>query len=301
MAGRPPAGPAEALDQWHSPCFSYPDICRPRAAHATQNEAECAMNPQGVYSLVTYGKAMERQMEAVSNNLANVDTVGYKADQPAFTSVFAETMGVAAESDEERFFHHVHLPPYSGVGQTFVEPADMGKNYAQGRLHRTGNRLDFALTDRESFFSVLTPQGERFTRAGNFRLNTENQLVTAEGLTVNGKEGPIEIEGNDVQVSEDGTIIVDGESSGGMKVVTFPFPDRLQKLGNSLFAPIDEENAPRIVENVQMVQGSVETSNVDSVSEMVRMIQANRAYTTMQRAISAEDEINQQAISLAQV
>ena len=83
--------------------------------------------------------------------------------------------------------------------------------------------------------------------------------------------------------------------------ITFPFPERLQKLGNSLFAPIDEENAPRIVENVELVQGSVETSNVEVVTEMVRMIQAQRSYETTQRAIRTEDELNRQAITLAEV
>ena len=259
------------------------------------------MNPQGIYSLVSYGKASERQMDTIANNLANVDTVGYKSDQPTFASVFAQTMGVASESDEEQFFHHEHLAPYTGVGQGYTSVTDMGKNYQQGRLVHTGNNLDFALTDRKSFFSVVTPQGERFTRAGNFRLNTENQLITAEGLTVNGKEGALVVNGKDVQVSEDGTVIVDGKTVGGMRIVSFPRPDRLQKLGNTLFAPIDADNQPRIEENVQMVQGSVEGSNVEAVSEMVKMIEANRSYTTMQKALTAEDEINRQAITLAQV
>jgi flagellar basal-body rod protein FlgG len=258
------------------------------------------MNPQGIYSLVSYGKATERQMESIANNLANVDTVGYKSDQPSFASVFAQAMGVASESNEEQFFHHDHLAPYTGVGQSFTTINDMGKNYQQGRMERTGNPLDFALTNRNSFFSILTPQGERFSRAGNFRLNTQNQIITAEGLTVNGKEGPIVVNGRAVEVSEDGTVIVDGKAVGGMKIVSFPYPDRLQKLGNSLFAPIDARNEPRVEENVQMVQGSVESSNVESVRELVRMIEANRTYATMQRAITAHTEIDRQAITLAQ-
>jgi len=258
------------------------------------------MNPQGIYSLLSYGKATERQMDSIANNLANVDTTGYKADQPSFASVFAQAMGTASESDEEQFFHHEHVAPYTGVGQGFATINDMGKNYQQGRIVHTGNSLDFALTNRNSFFSIMTPQGERFSRAGNFRLNTENQLITAEGLTVNGKEGPIVIKGRDVQVGEDGTVIVDGQSVGGMKVVSFPFPDRLQKLGNSLFAPIDAANEPRIEENVQMVQGSIESSNVETVREMVKMIEANRTYSTMQRAITAHNEVDRQAITLAQ-
>lgn len=259
------------------------------------------MNPQGVYTLVSYGKGLERQMEAISNNLANVDTAGYKADQPAFRQVLARSLGTASESPNEPFFHYEHLPPYTGRGRGYVEVADMGKNYEQGRIVRTGNDLDFALTDRNSFFSVETPQGERFTRAGNFRLSTDNELITAEGLTVNGKEGPLTVEGEEVQVSEDGTVTVDGEPTGGMKIVSFPYPERLQKLGNSLFAPIDRENAPRIKEGVQMVQGAVESSNVDSVKEMVKMIEANRAYSSTQRALTTEDELNRQAVSLARV
>src|SRR3989304_3301239 len=237
------------------------------------------MNPQGIYSLVSYGKASARQMDTIANTRGTVDPLGYKSDQPTFASVFAQTMGVASESDEEQFFHHEHLAPYTGVGQGYTAVTDMGKNYQQGRLVHTGNNLDFALTDRKSFFSVVTPQGERFTRAGNFRLNTENQLITAEGLTVNGKEGALVVNGKDVQGSEDGTVIVDGKTVGGMRIVSFPRPDRLQKLGNTLFAPIAADNQPRIEENVQMVQGSVEGSNVEAVSEMVKMIEANRSYT----------------------
>lgn len=259
------------------------------------------MNPQGIYTMVSQGKALERQMEAISNNLANVDTAGYKQDQPTFSSIFAQSMGVAQESDEEVFSHHDHLAPYTGVGNHFVEIDDMGKNFSQGRVVQTGNDLDFALVNRDGFFSVETPQGERYTRAGTFRLNTDDRLISTEGFQVNGREGPLVLSGNTIEVSEDGSVVVDGERVGGIKVVTFPYPERLQKLGNSLFAPVDEENTPRILENVQMVQGSVETSNVDPVREMVQMIQANRAYTSMQRALAAADEMNQGAISLAQV
>ncbi len=259
------------------------------------------MNPQGIYTLVSYGKVLERQMEAVANNLANVETAGYKEDQPTFRSVFARTLGTPSQSDEERFAHFEHLPPYTGIGTTYVAVADMGKNLSQGRLQRTGLQLDLALASPQGFFTVTTPQGERYTRAGNFHLNQDKQLVTAEGFPVSGKEGPVVIEGNEIEVSGDGTIIVDGQRIGGLRIVTFPFPDRLQKLGNSLMAPVDAENNPRILEDVSLVQGSLETSNVDSFREMVRMIQVNRSYASMQRALRSADEMNQRAISLAEV
>lgn len=259
------------------------------------------MNPQGIYTLVSRGKTLERQMDTIANNLANVNTVGYKEDQPVFQSLFATTMGVASESDEEIFAHHEHLAPYTGVGTFFVSTADMGKNLSPGRLITTGNQLDFAITSQEGFFSIATPQGERFTRAGSFMLNQDGQLVTQEGFPVNGKEGPLNLKGIDIRLAEDGSILVDDKPAGGLKMVTFPFPNRLQKFGSAMFAPADPENAPRIMENVQLSQGSLESSNVESVKEMVRMIEANRAYTTMQKALTSMDDMNRQAITLAEV
>ncbi len=259
------------------------------------------MGPQGIYSLVSRGKTVETQMDAVANNLANVDTVGYKEDQPAFAQVLAKTVGTAGESDEESFVAHEHIAPYSGRGQSYVTVGDMGKDFSRGRLNPTGNDLDFAIASEQGFFSIQTPQGERFTRAGTFRLNRDNQLVTVDGNPVNGKEGPLVLKGEKIQMGEDGSILVDGKPSGGVRIVTFPFPDRLQKLGSNLFAPVDAANNARTMENPALIQGFVESSNVNAIREMTKMIEANRAYTQMQKAIGVADEMNQKAISLAQV
>ncbi|MDH5752431.1 MAG: flagellar basal-body rod protein FlgF [Deltaproteobacteria bacterium] len=260
------------------------------------------MNPQGIYTLVSRGNVLDRKMTAIANNLANVNTVGFKEDQPVFQQLFATVNGVAQESDEEMFAHHEHLAPYTGVGNFYVSVADMGKNFKLGRLSHTGNNLDFAIASKEGFFSVSTPQGERYTRAGNFRLNTEGQLITAEGFQVNGKDGkPLTITGNKVELLEDGTILVDSKQIGGLRLVSFPFNERLQKLGGSLFAPVDADNPPRVLEDVKMVQGMVEESNVDTVREMVRMIEANRSYTSTQKALRVSDEMNEKAVSLARV
>jgi len=259
------------------------------------------MNPQGIYSLVSRGNTLQNQMDLVANNLANVSTVGYKEEQPAFQELFATTMGVAPESDEETFAHNDHLAPYTGVGAFYVSMADVGQNMAQGRLQTTDNPLDFAIVSKDGFFSVNTPQGERFTRAGNFHLAPSGQLVDPDGYAVNGKEGPISIKGNEVTLAEDGTITVDGKRAGGLKIVSFPHPHRLQKMGGAMLAPADDGNMPSILEDVHLEQGVLESSNVNSVREMVRMIEANRAYTTMQKALTASDEMNRQTISLAQV
>ena len=258
------------------------------------------MNPQGIYTLVSRGSTLQTSMDTIANNLANVNTIGYKEDQPAFQELFATSMGVASESDEETFAHHEHLAPYTGVGTFFVSVADMGKNLSPGRLQSTQNTFDFAIVSEDGYFSVATPQGERFTRAGNFQLNQDGVLVTADGYPVSGKEGPITVKGTDVRLGDDGSIVVDGQRAGALKLVTFPFPHRLQKLGGSMFVPGDPENQPRVMEDVQLSQGMLESSNVNTVREMVKMIEANRAYTTMQKALTSADDMNRQAVTLAQ-
>jgi flagellar basal-body rod protein FlgF len=258
------------------------------------------MDPTGIYTLVSMGNTLQNQVDTISNNLANVNTAGYKTDQPAFQELFASTMGVAQQSDEEPFTDSEHLAPYTGVGSFYVSVADMGKDLSPGRLQTTDNPFDFAIVSKTGFFSVQTPQGERFTRAGSFHLSPTGQLVNNDGYPVNGKEGPLTIKGSDVRLGDDGSLLVDGKSVGGLKLVTFPFPHRLQKFGGALFAPADPENTPRIAEDVQLSQGMVEQSNVNSVREMVQMIQANRAYTTMQKALTSTDDMNRQSITLAQ-
>ena len=259
------------------------------------------MNPQGIYTLVSRGNTLQRQMDTIANNLANVSTVGYKEDQPAFKELFATTLGVAQESDEEPFATHEHLSPYTGVGAFYVSVADMGKNLASGALKTTENPLDFAIVSQDGFFTIDTPQGERYTRAGSFHLNQNGQIVNSDGFTVGGKEGPITVKGTDVRLGSDGSVLVDGQRAGGLKLVKFPFPNRLQKMGGAMFAPGDPENTPRIAEDVTLSQGMLEASNVDAVREMVKMIEANRAYTTMQKALTTTDEMNRQSITLAQV
>ncbi len=263
------------------------------------------MNPQGIYTLVYQANTLDRQMETIANNLANLNTAGYKEDQLAFQQLFATTMGVASESDEELFAHNEHLGPYTGVGTFFVSVADMGTNQSSGPVVQTGNKLDFALLKEFQFFSIRTPQGERFTRGGNFTINQDGTLVTHEGYPVNGKpvdgkDATLNLKGSEIRLGEDGTVIVDGKEAGGLKIVTFPFPHRLQKFGGTMFAPNDPENLPKIVDDPSLAQGMLESSNVNAVKELVRMIQANRAYTSMQKALSVSDDMNRAAITLAE-
>ena len=143
-------------------------------------------------SLVQAAGVIERKMETVSNNLANVNTVGFKEDQPSFREVLSTAQRVAPESLEERFLSHEYLDDYVGMDKSAVIVDEVGKNFELGRMRTTGNDLDFALAN-DGFFTIDTPQGERFTRAGNFQLDATGRIVTNDGYPVLGTNGVITI------------------------------------------------------------------------------------------------------------
>ena len=254
----------------------------------------------GIVSLVQAAGVVERQMETVANNLANVSTVGYKGDQPTFREVLSATQRVAPESDEETFLSHEYLDQYVGMDKSAVVVDEIGKNFMIGRFRPTNNKLDLAL-ENEGFFTVATPQGDRFTRAGNFQLEGDGRLVTHNGFPVMGEKGPIMVTGNDFTVGVDGQVKVDGEIIDRLRLVRFRHPENLQKLGQAFFAPVRSDDVPIPTDEAGVLQGSLEDSNVNSVLEMTRMISAQRAYEGIQRAMSSIDKLNERAIGLARM
>ena len=149
----------------------------------------------GLTSLVQAGGVLEKKIETVANNLANASTVGFKEDQPSFREVLSTVQRVVPQSDEENFLSHEYLDQYVGMDKSAVMVDEIGKNFTTGRFRDTGNELDLAL-ENEGFFSISTPQGERFTRAGNFKLDSQGRMVTQDGFPLLGKKGPIQIKGN---------------------------------------------------------------------------------------------------------
>lgn len=205
----------------------------------------------------------EKKFEIVTNNLANADTTGFKADILSFDQMLQARLTV---------------------------------DFTQGDIKMTGNKLDLALAS-EGLFKVQTSHGVRYTRDGNFLLNRENVLVTQSGNAVLGEEGPISIEGKDIYINEDGTVQVDGESIGKLSIVSFKYPEKLYKEGSSLFVYkgtlLDEQTPP----NVSIKQGSLERPNVTTVVEMTKMIETMRLYESFQKVIQSFDETNAKAIN----
>ena len=253
----------------------------------------------GMTSLVQAAGVIEHKMETVANNLANVNTVGFKEDQPSFREVLSNVQRVVPESLEERFLSHEYLDDYVGMDKSAVIVDEVGKNFELGRIRSTGNELDFAITN-EGFFTIETPQGERYTRNGHFEMDSEGRIVTNEGFFVLGEKGPITVKNGSVYVDESGQVHVNGEISDSFRLVRFRHQHDLQKLGRGFFAPVNNNDIPKFSAEIQIKQGMLEDSNVNSMLEMTRMISATRAYESIHKALSRIDRLDEKAISILQ-
>ena len=240
--------------------------------------------------------ALARELDVVANNIANLNTAGFKSDG----AVFEEYVSPTARFDN-------FLSPDRRV--SFVQDRATWIDHSQGPLERTGNALDAAI-DGRGFFAVQTPRGERYTRNGAFQINNNGELVTSEGFQVLGESGPITFQPNDrnITISQDGTISVrEGNNTatesqrGQLRVVSFDRPGRLQKDGASVFlAPAGL--TPQADKLSRIMQGTVEKSNVRSVVEMARMIEVTRSYTQIATMLAQHSELKRTAIEkLAEV
>ena len=144
----------------------------------------------------------------------------------------------------------------------------------------------------------MTPQGERYTRGGNFQLDSTGRLVNSDGYAVLGKKGEIKVKEGTISVNESGQLSIDGEIEDSLKLVRFRNQDNLQKLGQGFFAPVNVNDLPTLSNDIKIKQGMLEDSNVNSMLEMTRMINATRAYESVHKALSRIDKLNETAIGL---
>jgi flagellar basal-body rod protein FlgF len=218
----------------------------------------------------------QRRYELISNNLSNVQTPGFKKDAPVFHQVFSEALTpslTALSSDSE-------------ISQTL---------FSQGEIQRSGNLLDLAI-EGEGFFKIKTPEGIRYSRNGNLRLTQEGVLVQSNGFPVLGKNGEITLKGSKVAVEKDGTIKVDGETQDQLALVTFADLKGLLKQGKSLFK-LETEQEEKAAEGGQILQGAQEGSNVNSMEEMVQLIDALRSFEACHKVVQVQDEMNARAVN----
>ena len=257
-------------------------------------------------------RAQQWRLDAVANNLANVDTDGYKREVAAFKS-FPELL-IRRQDDDGVYkipFGSADAAPIIGKMGMGVELNELYTDFEQGTPKETTSDFDFALEGR-GFFVVATPWGERYTRNGSFILGMEGFLETKEGYPVMGENGPIRVKENNFQVDKDGRVWVNAAYSDDpeimvsrqdniwedsvlldtLKIVEFDLDRYLEKQGSSLYRESETSGPAMIISQGQrptVLQGFVESSNVDPIVEMVQMIEVNRAYEANQKIIQAHE------------
>ena len=216
---------------------------------------------------------LRRQLEVVANNLANMNTVGFKGENMMFVDHFVRSSG-----GENPFPQKLH----------FVRDVATFRDTTEGEITQTNNVLDVAIAG-PGYFAVQTPDGERYTRNGRFQLDQSGQLVTQEGFAVLTEGGPIVLGPRDttVNIARDGTVASETGQLGKLRVVTFDNEAALRQVGNTLFR---SDEAPRTGDKPTVVQGALEASNVQPIIEITRMIEVQRSYESLARFIDREDE-----------
>jgi flagellar basal-body rod protein FlgF len=231
---------------------------------------------------------LERQLDVVANNIANVNTAGFKSDQ----SLFEEYLRSGAHEDNFKV---------SDRRVSYVQDRGTYRDFTQGPTEQTKNPLDVAISG-DGFLVVQTGAGERYTRDGGLQMNSQGQLVTASGDPVLGTAGPIVFQptDHDINVSPDGTVtVVEGSGRtdslrGKLRVVSFADAQKLLKQGSNLYSAEGAAAQPDLKSTVQ--QGYIEKSNVNSVVEMSRMIEITRAYTQVATMLQQESDLHKSAI-----
>ena len=224
---------------------------------------------------------LRNKLDVVANNVANLNTAGFKRDALEMDEF---VMPVASANTFPRPDQRI----------SFVEDWTTTTDYEPGTLDLTGSPFDVAIQG-DGFFVVGTPDGERYTRAGNFQLDAGGRLVTPDGNPVLGEGGEIVFgpEETDVVIGVDGSIASNAGARGRLRVVAFEDNRLLDKVGDNLFTGPD----PRPAEGVRIQQGAVELSNVQGVVEMTRLIELTRAYSQITNLIQTQDELRLKAIA----
>lgn len=241
--------------------------------------------------------AQQLNVETISNNIANMNTVGYKRQQAVFQDLLYQNLErVGSQSSDTGTIVPTGIQVGSGV-----KAGSIYRVTNQGSLTQTGNKLDLAI-DGKGFFQVQTPTGETaYTRAGNFSVNQAGQLVTSDGYTVL-PQITIPQNAQDVSISKAGQVqvTIPGQTApqvvGQLQLATFFNEGGLEAVGGNLLMQSAASGAPTVgnpgaLGFGQLQQGYTEASNVDSVSEITALIVAQRAYEMNSKVVTAADQM----------
>ena len=253
--------------------------------------------------------AQQRKVETIANNIANANTNGFKKDQLAFKEhLTALSKGADIVDLPRKEWRPDDFYRSQGGENAFVKVDGSYTDFEQGPLKPTNNPLDMALFGK-GFFEVLTPNGIRYTRSGNFSINKEGELVTPQGFKVIGASAEDSIESpnsitplkipltSKININKQGEIFNKDGLIGKISVSEFKDLHTLKKEGGNLFINNHPEN--KLTENISTTvnQGFVEGSNVNAIKEMSELINAHRHFENIQKAVKTYDQISGQIVN----
>ena len=229
-----------------------------------------------LYTAVSGMAARQRQMDALTYNLANVNTVAFKVEEMLLGERLLST------------------PAGTGAAPSHVEILNRWIDFSPGGMEHTGRPLDAAL-DGEGFFVVLGPGGTRLTRVGQFETDGEGKL-TLGGMAVQGTGGDILLGDGPSRITEDGTVLSGGAEVGRLRVVTVESPQQLTREGAGLFDPagaeLEDVSRPRIL------PGNLELSNASAIRLMIQMIDVVRSFEVHQKMLQNLDRLGEKAVQM---
>jgi len=258
---------------------------------------------RGLYTAAAGMMLQQAREDVVANNLANVDTSGFKKDLARAQSFPTQSVyRLGEEEKDEKLMDKPIQPVYIGELGTGAVVHAVTTDHTQGRLKETRNATDVALTEAGYFFAVNTPQGVRYTRDGALKINSEGTLVNNSGYSVLTTDGnPLQITEGQFYIDDKGqavTKVGNEEQVLGMLAIYQADPTLMEKRGDNLYEArvepqaVDMENRPALLK-----AGYLESSNVNAVREMVDMIEVVRVYEMNQKVAQSEDQLLDMAIN----
>lgn len=249
---------------------------------------------RGLYTAATGMNAQQHQIDVTSNNISNVNTVGFKKDRVEFQDLMYESLNFTAGSTSANTSNPTGIDVGLGVRVSGIQ-----KQFVEGNLKQTGNTFDMAIQGK-GFFKITTPQGETaYTRNGSFKLDNEGAIVNGSGYRLD-PEIVVPENLTSISIANDGTVSgIDADTKetvelGQITIVDFINPAGLSPSGDSLFYATTVsgdaiDGTPSESQFGSIKQGFVESSNVQLVNEMVDLITAQRAYEANSKSISTAD------------
>lgn len=229
---------------------------------------------------LSYQLAAHRAMDVIANNVANINTPGYKRESVQFEQILQQLKPADGQKGPQTL--------------SFVKDAGIVRDISAGRMENTGAPFDLGING-SGYFVVQTPQGERYTRNGHFTLNADGTVVTEGGDQLMGDGGAITIapDDGDISFGPDGTITGKQGQIGKLRLVDFTDPRALKKEGESLYSTTQTPNAAT---TATVSQGMLESSNVQPVVEISRMIEVMRSYEATSSLEKSASDMKRQAV-----